>query len=307
MSDAHNGFGQRVRKEVSGVSTLFVYDEAGHLLGEYQGNGTPIQEIVWLGDIPLAAVRPDGVYYIHTDHLNTPRQIEDVQGEAVWAWNDETFGDNAPDEDPRNTGTSFQFNLRMPGQYFDAETGLHYNYFRYYDPTTGRYVTSDPIGLAGGLNTYSYALQNPLIYFDHLGLVCRQTARRGLRCTPGPGRGGGRVGVFGCLAGCVSYTQGDSEAQASISPTLGGGLMLCSPKPEPEKECENKDPDPPKQDCGIYDPNCDNNAQPSVSVTRGGVGLGLARNADGSYCVLVGPFASYPLISPSINLGGMSE
>ncbi len=170
-SYTHNGFGQRARKEVSGVSTLFVYDEAGHLLGEYQGNGTPIQEIVWLGDIPLAAVRPDGVYYIHTDHLTTPRQIEDVQGEVVWAWNVETFGDNAPDEDPRNTGTSFQFNLRMPGQYFDAETGLHYNYFRDYDPSTGRYIKSDPVGLEGGLNTYAYVSSNPVGAVDPYGLL----------------------------------------------------------------------------------------------------------------------------------------
>ena len=58
----------------------------------------------------------------------------------------------------------------LPGQYYDWETGLHYNYFRYYDPKTGRYITSDPIGLQGGLNTYGYVGGNPLRYIDKLGL-----------------------------------------------------------------------------------------------------------------------------------------
>ena len=64
----------------------------------------------------------------------------------------------------------FSFNLRFPGQYYDAETGLHYNYFRDYDPSVGRYVESDPIGLRGGLNTYAY-VNDPLTQLDPLGLM----------------------------------------------------------------------------------------------------------------------------------------
>ncbi len=64
-----------------------------------------------------------------------------------------------------------EVDLRFPGQYYDAETGLYYNYFRYYDPGTGRYITSDPIGLDGGLNTYGYAEQNQVLYADPLGLI----------------------------------------------------------------------------------------------------------------------------------------
>ncbi|MEO6146341.1 MAG: RHS repeat-associated core domain-containing protein, partial [Sulfuriferula sp.] len=110
-------------------------------------------------------------YYIYTDQLNTPRLITDTANTAVWR-NDQTdpFNAGAPYDDPNNTGHHFFFNLRFPGQYYDQETGLNYNYFRDYDPSTGRYVESDPIGLIGGLNTYGYANQNPLKFTDPEGL-----------------------------------------------------------------------------------------------------------------------------------------
>jgi len=75
-----------------------------------------------------------------------------------------------PNDDVDGDGVGYTFNLRFAGQYFDQETGLHYNYFRTYDPSTGRYITTDPIGLVGGLNTYSYAENNPLYWADPLGL-----------------------------------------------------------------------------------------------------------------------------------------
>lgn len=106
------------------------------------------------------------VYYIHADHLNTPRLITDSANNTVWQWeNSDPFGNNVP---AANNG--FEFNLRFPGQYFDRETNLHYNYFRDYDPATGRYIQSDPIGLEGGINTYLYANAAPTMYTDPLGL-----------------------------------------------------------------------------------------------------------------------------------------
>jgi len=112
------------------------------------------------------------IYYIHTDHLNTPRMITNAQREVVWTWmNDDPFGANPANEDPRNTGSFFTCNLRFPGQYFDKETNLHYNYFRDYEPAIGRYVQSDPIGLRAGLNTYSYVRASPLHKFDRYGLL----------------------------------------------------------------------------------------------------------------------------------------
>jgi RHS repeat-associated protein len=89
----------------------------------------------------------------------------------VWTAEYEPFGLASVNEDPDpdGDGTSIEFNLRFPGQYYDKYSGLNYNYYRDYDPSLGRYIQSDPIGLAGGLNTYGYAYQNPLRYIDPKG------------------------------------------------------------------------------------------------------------------------------------------
>jgi RHS repeat-associated protein len=119
-------------------------------------------------------------YFIHSDHLNTPRTITDTSGAVVWQWdNSDPFGNNAANENPGAAG-QFNFPLRFPGQYFDKETNTHYNINRDYDPSTGRYIESDPIGLRGGINTYAYALSNPLKYIDPNGLevqVCCREAQ----------------------------------------------------------------------------------------------------------------------------------
>lgn len=89
----------------------------------------------------------------------------------MWRWDQqEPFGNNVADENPSGLG-AFDLPLRLPGQYFDKETNLFYNYFRDYDPSVGRYVQSDPIGLYGGLNTYAYVLANPLSLSDPQGLA----------------------------------------------------------------------------------------------------------------------------------------
>ncbi|MGH8672337.1 MAG: RHS repeat-associated core domain-containing protein, partial [Burkholderiales bacterium] len=154
------------------VTTHFVYDTQARLIGEYTGQGTVVREYAYLGDMPLALFEPNGaVFYVHTDHLNTPRVITNQVRQIVWRWDQtDPFGGNVPDQNPSGLGT-FEFNLRFPGQYADKETNLHYNYFRDYSPEIGRYVQSDPIGLAGGLNTFAYAESNPTSAIDPQGLA----------------------------------------------------------------------------------------------------------------------------------------
>lgn len=174
---AVDGFGRRVRKFSStGASStvLFVYDSQGHLLGEYNNAGTALREYVWLGDTPLAVFTPNGsnppsVFYIHTDHLNTPRVVLNTTAQQRWSWLAEPFGTTAPNTNPASLG-AFAFSLRFPGQYADAESGLFYNFFRDYDASIGRYVQSDPIGLDGGINTFAYVGGSPTSQVDASGL-----------------------------------------------------------------------------------------------------------------------------------------
>ena len=112
------------------------------------------------------------LFFIHTDHLNTPRLVADATGTTVWRWDQaEPFGNNPADEDPDANSVAFDLPVRLPGQYFDKETALHYNYFRDYDPSIGIYKQSDLIGLYGGLNTYAYAGGDPIYVRDPSGLV----------------------------------------------------------------------------------------------------------------------------------------
>ncbi|EGW21449.1 RHS repeat domain-containing protein [Methylobacter tundripaludum] len=178
-SYGYDALGQRISKTNTGNTTQFFYDEQGHLTGEYDATGQLIQEIIWLGDLPVAVLKPTtpanpaataDIYYIHADHLGTPRKItRPNDNRVVWSWESEAFGNSLPDQNPSGLGM-FVFNLRFPGQYYDVETGLFYNYFRDYDPAKGRYIESDPIGLEGGVNTYGYASQNPIGLTDPFGL-----------------------------------------------------------------------------------------------------------------------------------------
>ncbi|MBU3736517.1 MAG: RHS repeat protein, partial [Methylobacterium sp.] len=165
-----NALGQRVIKTAGTVTTHYHYDASGRLIAENDAAGGNRSEYVYLGATPVAVIRGGQAYMIHTDHLDTPRRVTDQNSAPVWNWSStDPFGATPPDETPG--GSRFVFNLRFPGQYFDKETGLAYNYFRDYDPGTGRYVESDPIGLAGGINTYAYVEGNPVSFVDPTGEI----------------------------------------------------------------------------------------------------------------------------------------
>jgi RHS repeat-associated protein len=122
---------------------------------------------------PASAVIPptgETLTFVHNDHLGTPVAMTDTAGQVVWRATKKPFGTTTVDEDPDGDGQPLTLNLRFPGQYFDAETGMHYNWHRDYEPGIGRYVEADPIGLNGGLNIYIYVHGNPFRFSDPLGL-----------------------------------------------------------------------------------------------------------------------------------------
>ncbi|WP_155757847.1 RHS repeat domain-containing protein [Acinetobacter beijerinckii] len=171
-------FKNRVLNSAITTMTQYIYDEQSHLIGEYDKLGAQV-EYVWLGDKPIAAIYGSGaatkIYYIVTDHLNTPRRLIDSATHAIaWSWDSTAFGLGNP------TGT-VTFNLRFPGQYFDAATGHFYNHNRYYNPELGRYMEPDPIGLEGGLNPYAYAGSNPVMNVDPSGLLFQELSEKALR------------------------------------------------------------------------------------------------------------------------------
>ncbi len=147
-------------------SVRFVGTDVIRVIDEGKGKGKNT-------GMPLAAdagyalnnAETTAVYYFHCDHLGTPQAITDKNGNIVWKADYKPFGEATL------TTAAVENNFRFPGQYFDAETGLHYNYYRYYDPKLGRYLRADPIGLAGGINLYVYVWNSPIDLADPYGLL----------------------------------------------------------------------------------------------------------------------------------------
>jgi RHS repeat-associated protein len=172
-----NALGQRVRKRGPTVhvptgSRYFAYDEKGQLLGEYDATGVVVREYVYLGTMLVAVLRPSQngaiVSYAYTNQVEASVLLTNTAHQLQWRWDTPPFGEASTNENPASLGT-FTLPHRFPGQQYDRESGLHYNVLRDYDPRSGRYVQSDPIGLHGGINTYAYVGGNPVSYVDPTG------------------------------------------------------------------------------------------------------------------------------------------
>jgi RHS repeat-associated protein len=190
----YDAFGRRLRKATT-AGTLYQFDQSGNLLEEAYTNSAGPVDYIYLGTQPIATLTPGtGAFsYLHTDHLGTPQLATGSTQAVVWsAGGYQPFGTTGT-----VTGTITQ-NLRFPGQYFDAESGFYHNGFRDYVPNVGRYLESDIIGLAGGLNTYLYAMANPGEFVDPSGLQHDwESCTAGGSCTP--------IGYpLTCIAGCFA-------------------------------------------------------------------------------------------------------
>ena len=169
------------------------------------------------------------VYYVYSDHIDTPRIITDsATNNVVWNWlNADPFAVAQPNENP-GAAAAYTYNPRLPGQFFDKETNNYYNYYRDYDPQTGRYVQSDPIGLNGGINTYVYVMGNPVSYNDPNGLIFMSTfggLQRGVTleqaATYGtPGNTAAVTGGATAVAGAIGISAGAAIDAAVITPLI---------------------------------------------------------------------------------------
>jgi RHS repeat-associated protein len=168
----YNALGQRTTRKVGDQVTIFQYDLDGNLMAEIDAaTGLPLRQHIHVNGEPVAQLTTNPangeitVQYVHADHLGTPTLLTNQSGQVVSDIEATPFGETYIDY------AELTYNRRFPGQYKDVETGLHYNYFREYDPSLGRYIQSDPIGLEGGINTYAYVDGNPLQNSDPKGLI----------------------------------------------------------------------------------------------------------------------------------------
>ena len=245
----YDPFGRRIAKIHNGTTTLFHWD-GDVLSAESDANGTThyifepdtFEPVAQFNSAPLRPQTPltfrdytyytpeidplnqeptpqeylpDSLAYFHLDHLGTPIEMVDRAGKTVWEATYQAWGE------VEMVSGSLKQPFRFQGQYFDEESGLHYNRFRYYDPSSGRFVSQDPIGLLGGGNLYAY-VDNPNSFVDELGLKSRQ-----------PNYGQTGCGLKGIIKFQDHHIISDKNIQTKNHPLLykaGGISLLQNPK-----------------------------------------------------------------------------
>ena len=165
--------GQRVIKRVQDggklAETHFHYNVSNQLIAETAGDGALVKDYLYMDSERLAVVDHNlsgELLFVHNDHLGSPQLMTDANQQTVWQVDRKPFGE----VDTRVAKLDLTMGAGFPGQYADGATGYTYNYFRDYDASLGRYIQSDPIGLAGGVNTFGYVSGNPLVLVDYYGL-----------------------------------------------------------------------------------------------------------------------------------------
>lgn len=204
--------GRRQSKTSNGNTVYYHYDLAGNLIAENDSTGW-LKEYIWHGNKPIAVIipakgtTPEAIYYIHTDQANTPVALTTAAGTPVWRWKRGAYGEGAP----TTTLAGFEFNLRMPGQYYDKESGYHYNMARYFDPRSGRYLQPDPSGESGGgVGAYAYTHGDPVNSIDPMGAAPVNLVRA----------------LSGATVGAISAQRsGEGDPTATLSGTASGFLL----------------------------------------------------------------------------------
>ena len=231
----YNAQGQRSRKVVhegtKQTVTLYHYGLENELLTETDVAGNPIRDYVWVSGRPTAQIdvstEAEDLVYLYTDHLMTPRLATNRSGVIVWSWEGSAFGGSVADTDPNGDGIHRHVFLRFPGQYSDMESGWYYNFHRYYKLEIGRYITSDPAGLEGNINSYEYALNNPIRFYDPYGLEpnsgCVATCTA-VGASIGGALGGYVTGALGGTAGTM-VAPGVGTIGGTIGGTVGGAAI----------------------------------------------------------------------------------
>lgn len=203
----YNHHGLRVSKQVGSESTYALYNDQRQRIADLDANGHITRQYLWLADQLIATLdarqpkallaltdgffeelsqtaqvlwtsitgHADSIAFVHVNHLGAPIAATDLQGQMLWQTDYAPYGRLIRTSvSPRNKAT-YTLALRLPGQWEDAESGLYYNDFRYYDPQAGRYLSPDPLGrlaeVLGSPNTYTYVNNNPLSYIDPWGLI----------------------------------------------------------------------------------------------------------------------------------------
>jgi len=260
-SYTYNGLSQRVRKDAGGHTTLFLYDIEGNLILEALPDGTIAKEYIYNGGSRLARVDAGNgtIHFYRNDSLGTPQLMTDTANMVVWEARYKPFG-----EAEIYPMSSVVNNFRFQGQYYDEETGYHYNWHRYYDPKTGRYLSPDPIGLAGGINPYLYVEGDPINAVDPLGLA---------KC---------QYSISAHILVCWQNDPGFIGPPISLGPNgVFSGMGECRDSP-PCSDDKNRGPIPP----GKYNMNPDNRPgherywrlEPNPRVPGWKYYLGLARS-----------------------------